>query len=173
MEVWTDLLGPRKFIPTLDYSRNINGGNPGKALVIGGLEFQSDPKFLKQEGVITSVQITTTNRTTFGAGKYLHSNVSTGYSYSPNHRNSYKDLSLNTCYKNRIAPTNFLDTCAYGKFQKKELSKDNNKSVSLHLSDLKYGDDFGASQSRIGIIHFSNLNYSQNQIEFSWETMEL
>ena len=155
--------------PTIDYSRNINGGNPDRALVIGGLEFQSDPEFLRQEGVITSVRITTTNRNTFGVGKYLHSSLSAAYSYSPEHDNGYTDASLNTCYKNQLAQTNFLDVCASGKFQKKEFSDDNSKSLSLHLSDLNYDDDLGTSQSRIGIIHFSNLSYSQNQIEFSWD----
>ena len=106
--------------PTLDYSRNINGGNPDKALVIGGLEFQSDPELLRQEGVITSVRITTTNRTTFGVGKYLHSSLSTAYSYSPEHQNGYTDFNLHTCYKNQIFQTNFLDVCASGRFQKKE-----------------------------------------------------
>ncbi len=33
--------------PEIDYSGNINGGNPDKPLILGELEFSGDPDFIK------------------------------------------------------------------------------------------------------------------------------
>ena len=58
------------FYPNIDYSENINGGNPDRPLVLGDLEFAGDPELIKQEGVITILNMRVNNRSTFDAGRY-------------------------------------------------------------------------------------------------------
>ena len=93
------------FYPEIDYSGNINGGNPDKPLILGELEFSGDPDFIKQEGVITTLNLKVNNRSTFEVGRYLQTNLSGSYSYSPEHNNGFSNVSMESCFSNKIAST--------------------------------------------------------------------
>ena len=159
------------FYPDIDYSGNINGGNPDKPLILGELEFYGDPDFIKQEGVITTLNLKVNNRSTFGVGRYLQTNLSGSYSYSPEHDNGFSNASMESCFSNKIAPQNSVDICASVSQQNKEISESNSKSLSFNLSNLAFNENIGFSEGKLGIIHLASDEYFQNQLALSWVTI--
>lgn len=160
-----------RFYPDFDYSDNINGGNPDKPLILGELEFEGDPELIKQEGVIGTLNFQGSNRATFGSGRYLQTNISASYSYSPKHKNGFSNANLSSCYKHKLTTTNFLDLCASASHQNKDIAKDTNKSLSLSMSKLRFDNNIGFSEGQIGIINLISDDYTQNQLAFSWDTI--
>ena len=160
-----------RFYPDFDYSDNINGGNPDKPLIIGELEFEGDPELIKQEGVIGTVNFQGSNRATFGSGRYLQTNISAAYSYSPKRKNGFSNANLSSCYKHKLTTTNFLDLCASASHQNKEITEDTNKSLSLSMSKLRFDNNIGFSEGQIGIINLISDDYTQNQLTFSLHTI--
>ena len=158
-----------RFYPDFDYSDNINGGNPDKPLILGELEFEGDPELIKQEGVIGTVNFQGSNRATFGSGRYLQTNISAAYSYSPKHKNGFSNANLSSCYKHKLTTTNFLDLCASASHQNKDISTDANKSLSVSMSKLRFDNNIGFSEGQIGIINLISDEYTQNQLAFSWD----
>ena len=159
------------FYPNIDYSGNINGGNPDKPLILGELQFSGDPDFIKQEGVITTLNLKVNNRSTFDAGRYLQTNLSGSYSYSPEHNNGFSNASMNSCFSNKIASKSSVDICASVSHLNKDLSESKNNSLSLNLSNLAYNENIGFSEGKLGIIHLATDDYVQNQLALSWDTI--
>jgi len=158
-----------RFYPDFDYSDNINGGNPNKPLILGGLEFEGDPELIKQEGFIGTLNFYGSNRATFGPGRYLQANISAAYSYSPKHKNGFSNANLSSCYKHKLTSTNALDFCASASHQNKEIIEDTNKSLSLSMSKLGFDNNIGFSEGQIGIIRLISDDYIQSQLAFSWD----
>lgn len=159
------------FYPDIDYSGNINGGNPDKPLILGELEFSGDPDLIKQEGVITTLNLKVNNRSTFEVGRYLQTNLSGSYSYSPEHNNGFSKASMESCFSNKIASKNSIDICASGGRQNKEISESNIKSLSFYLSNLVLNENIGFSEGKLGIIHLASDDYVQNQLALSLDTI--
>ena len=159
------------FYPDIDYSGNINGGNPDKPLILGELEFSGDPDFIKQEGIITTLNLRSNNRSTFDLGRYLQTNLFGSYSYSPEHNNGFSNASMESCFSNKIAPKNSVDICASVSQQNKQISESNSKSLSFNLSNLAFNEYIGFSEGKLGLIHFASDVYVQNQLALSWDTI--
>ena len=49
---------------------------------------------MKQEGVITTLNMRVNNRSTLDAGKYFQTNLHGSYSYSPKHNNGFSNASI-------------------------------------------------------------------------------
>ena len=159
------------FYPNIDYSENINGGNPDKPLILGDLEFVGDPELIKQEGVITTLNMRANNRSTFDAGRYLQTNLHGSYSYSPKHKNGFSSTSLETCFIDKITSKNSIDICASSSRQNKEISKTRNNTLSVYLGNLSFNENIGFSEGKLGIMHLTSDGYSQNQFTLSWDTI--
>ena len=160
-----------RFYPTIDYSNNINGGNPDKPFILGALEFEGDKDLIKQEGIITALNAEVRSRLTFDVGKYIDTSLLGSYSYSPKHKNGFSTVSIDTCLKNKIAPRNSLDFCTYVTKQKKEISENSTKNFSLNLGHLSFNKNAGFTEGKIGVTHLVSNNYSQNQIALSLDTI--
>jgi hypothetical protein len=157
--------------PDINYSENINGGNPDKPLVLGALEFIGDPELIKKEGVITTLNMRVNNRTTFDAGKYLQTNLHGSYSYSPKHNNGFSNATLVSCFTDKITSKNSIDICASRSIQNKEISENRNSELSVYFGNLNFYETIGFSESIFGIIHVNTADYSQEQIVLSWDTI--
>ena len=62
--------------PTIDYNSNINGGNPDRPLVLGGLTFTGDEEFLRREGIVAGLGAGVNGRSIYGEGKYSSYGIS-------------------------------------------------------------------------------------------------
>lgn len=153
-----------KFYPDIDYSSNINGGNPNKPLIIGGLEFKGDPDQVKEEGFITRPTLEVKRRSTYGVGSYMDTNFRSSYSYSPEYRKGYADLSLENCFVEKFSNEVSIDFCGLIFHQNKELAKSTTRSFSVNLSNVKFVESIGYSEVKIGISHLDYQSYDQNQL---------
>ena len=157
--------------PGIDYSENINGGNPDRPLVLGDLECAGDPELIKQEGVITILNMRVNNRSTFDAGRYMQTNLHGSYSYSPKHRNGFSNASFESCFIDKITSKNSIDICASSSRQNKEMSDNRSNTLSVNFGNLSSIESIGFSEGKLGIMHLATDEYSQNQFTLSWDTI--
>ena len=159
------------FYPGIDYSENVNGGNPDRSLVLGDLEFVGDPELIKQEGVITTLNMRVNNRSTLDAGKYFQTNLHGSYSYSPKHKNGFSTATLESCFTDKITSKSSIDICASSSMQKKEISENRDSRLSVYFGNLNFNKTIGFSEGKLGIMHLVSDEYSQNQFTLSWDTI--
>ena len=159
------------FYPNIDYSENINGGNPDKPLVLGNLEFVGDPELIKQEGVITTLNLRVNNRSTLDAGKYFQTNLNASYSYSPKHKNGFSNTSVESCFSDKITSKNSFDICASSSMQNKEISENRISTFSVYFGNLNFTETIGFSEGKLGVIQVTTDEYSQEQVALSWDTI--
>jgi hypothetical protein len=71
--------------PIIDYSTNINVGNPNRPLVLGNLTFTGDETLLRKEGLVAGVGIGANGRRIYGEGKYVDYSLGASYAHSQEH----------------------------------------------------------------------------------------
>lgn len=160
-----------KVYPTFSYSNNVNGGNPDKKLKLGNLEFDGEPELVAKEGVVSSLNLTASNRTTISEGRYLDANAALSYSYSPEHALSYIDTSIRLCSKNKINKNTHVDVCASTTSQNKDITRDQTDSLSASWGKLLYAEKIGYTEAKLGITMVSKEAFEQSQFHVSVDTI--
>jgi hypothetical protein len=159
------------FYPDVDYSTNINGGNPSKPLVIGDLEFIGDPSLIKQEGIIVRPTFEADGRMTFDSGRYLNSKLFGSYSFSPKHQNGFSNLNWENCFLNKLNNLNSIDICGSIINLHKELAESTTKGFSISISDLNLNEYFGHQERKLTISYLDYTHYNQNQFALSQDNI--
>ena len=159
------------FYPDIAYSNNINGGNPDKPLIVGNLEFEGQPDLVAKEGVVLSLNLNGTSRSTYGEGRYVNAFVSGAFFISPKHNLTYTNARLTICSKNRVTGNIYFDACAVEGTQKKDITKSTDKSVTASVSRLSNVDGLGFVEGKIGVTHLVADDYRQNQALLSLDTI--
>jgi hypothetical protein len=158
-------------LPTLSYSNNINGGNPDRNLIVGGLEFEGDPSLVAKEGVVVGADFSSAYRATYREGQYLNVNLSAGLSVSPEHRIGYTRLNWAACSRNKIRFSSYVDICANASNLNRKLSIDRTESISLSLGHLSYRSNFGFNDLEYGFQRTFLSGYKQDQAFVSLDTI--
>ena len=158
-------------LPTLSYSSNINGGNPDRNLIVGGLEFEGDPSLVAREGIVVGADFSSAYRATYREGQYLNANLSAGVSISPEHSIGYTRLNWAACSRNKIRSVSYLDICAKASNLNRKLSIDQTESISLSLGHLSYRSNFGFNDLGYGFQRTFFSGYEQNQAFVSLDTI--
>ena len=158
-------------LPTLSYSSNINGGNPDRNLIVGGLEFEGDPSLVAKEGLVVGADFSSAYRATYGEGRYLNANLSAGVSMSPEHSIGYTRLNWAACSRNKIRFASYLDICANASNLNRKLSIDRTESISLSLGHLSYRSNFGFNDLGYGFQRTFFSEYEQDQAFVSLDTI--
>ena len=156
--------------PILDYSSNVNGGNPARPLVLGELTFDGDPDFYRKEGVLAGVGASTSGRLIYGPGRYADYSIGASYLHSPGNDAAITRVSLNACSKNQIVALWFVDACASGSRIDRELSDDLSRAVTLSAVRL-LKQDSSYHQFKGGLRRAFAVDYEQNQFVFGIETI--
>ena len=157
--------------PTLSYSSNINGGNPDRNLIIGGLEFEGDPSLVAKEGIVVGADFRSAYRATYREGQYLNANLSAGVSISPEHSIGYTRLNWAACSRNKIRSASYLDICANASNLNRKLSIDRTESISLSLGHLSYRSNLGFKDFRYGVQRTFFSEFEQDQAFVSLDTI--
>ena len=160
-------------LPTLSYSSNINGGNPDRNLIVGGLEFEGDPSLVAKEGLVVGADFSSAYRATYSEGQYLSANLSAGVSVSPEHSIGYTRLNWAACSRNKIRFASYVDICANASNLNRKLSIDQTESISLSLGHLSYRSNFGFNDLGYGFQRTFFSEYEQDQAFFSLDTIHL
>jgi hypothetical protein len=157
--------------PVVDYDTNINGGNPDRPLVLGGLTFIGDETRLRRSGFVVGMAGGVFGRRIYGEGKYLDYVVSTNYTYSPKHRIDKVRGGANLCSRNHVKNHWYIDGCAFASRLVRDLDDETNRSFSLSTTKLfstSKGAFHGAS---FGVNQFYADDYKQSQLQLGWSTV--
>nr|WP_213395933.1 hypothetical protein [Yoonia sp.] len=157
--------------PIIDYSTNINGGNPSRPLVLGSFEFTGDDANLKREGIIGGIGAGISGRSTVGEGRYLDYGVNVSYAHSPEHDIGITRRSANVCSRTNVDNNWFVDACADASGLERELTKDSTQGLSINTAKL-FSTDNGAFHSvNIGVRRNFAEAYEQNQLQLGLSTV--
>ena len=157
--------------PVLDYSSDINGGNPDKPLKLGSLTFYGDEEYIRKKGVLIGVGFGGTGRAIYGQGKYLDYSIGGTYTYSPKHKISVTGGFANVCSKNDVGKDFFLDGCVTTNRVKKDLTDQKASSASLSIAKLFSEGQKRFHQASVGVQRYIDDDYEQNQITMQLETV--
>lgn len=157
--------------PIIEYSSDINGGNPNKPLVLGSLTFVGDEDFLRKKGVLAGIGFGGNGRAIYGAGKYLDYSVGGSYTHSPKHDIGITRGFANFCSKNDIGGNFYLDGCLAASQLDKELSDETTGSATLSLAKIFSEGQNRFHQASIGLRRYFEDEYEQNQLSFRLDTL--
>ncbi|WP_445808804.1 hypothetical protein [Yoonia sp.] len=157
--------------PVLDYNTNINGGNPNRPLVLGGLEFTGDEEFLRKEGIVAGVGAGVNGRSIVGEGRYLDYGIAANYAYSPQHGLSTVRGSANLCSRNHIANQWYMDACGDTTRLVRDLAAETNSGLSLSTAKLFTTGNGAYHSASVGVRRYYAEAYQQNQIQLGWNTV--
>jgi hypothetical protein len=137
--------------PLLEYSSDINGGNPDRPLRLGSLTFFGSEAFFRKEGVVAGVGIGGTGRTRYGEGKYVDFSMGASYLHSPEHDIGIARGFANACSKNDIGRNFYLDGCLNISRLERELVDETTSTVSINVAKLFSISNDRFSQASVGI----------------------
>jgi hypothetical protein len=157
--------------PVLDYNTNINGGNPNRPLVLGGLTFTGDEANLRREGAVAGAAAGVNGRTVYGNGDYLDYAVSASYAYSPQHGIGIARGSANLCSRNHIANQWYVDACGDSTRLVRDLAAETNSGLSLSTAKLFTTGNGAFHSTSVGVRRYYAEEYQQNQIQLGWNTV--
>lgn len=157
--------------PVLDYNTNINGGNPNRPLVLGGLTFTGDEENLRHEGIVAGAAAGVNGRHIYGNGDYLDYALSASYAYSPQHSIGIARGSANVCSRNHIANQWYVDACGESTRLVRDLAAETNSGLSLSTAKLFSTGNGAFHSTSVGVRRYYAEEYQQNQIQLGWSTV--
>ena len=157
--------------PILDYSTDINGGNPTKDLVLGNLTFKGDRAFYRKKGLLVGAGIGAGGRHIYGAGRYVDFGVGASYAHSLDHDIGVTRTFINACSKNHVRNHWYLDACATSQKLKRDIADDTNSSASLNIAKLFTTGSSNYHQASFGVRRFFDDDYEQNQLTFGLQNI--
>lgn len=101
-----------KVTPLLNYDPNINGGNPPKNLVVGDLEFVSDPANFRVAGLTSGLKIHMNGRYANNDGHVIEVKANSSLHHAINFPHlSIRDNNLSLCFSTQISSWNISRIC--------------------------------------------------------------
>lgn len=158
-------------LPVLDYNTNINGGNPNRPLVLGGLTFTGDEENLRREGIVAGAAAGVNGRTVYGNGDYLDYATSVSYAYSPQHSMGIARGNANVCSRNHIANQWYVDACGDATRLVRDLVAETSSGLSLSTAKLFTAGNGAFHSASFGVRRYYAEEYQQNQIQLGWNTV--
>ena len=157
--------------PTIDYNSNINGGNPDRPLVLGGLTFTGDEEFLRREGIVAGLGAGVSGRSIYGEGKYLDYGLSANYAYSPQHSLGIVRARTNVCSRNHISNLWHIDACGDATRLVRDLAAETTGGVTLSAAKLFSTNIRAFHSTSLGVRRYYAEDYQQNQLQLGWSTV--
>jgi hypothetical protein len=157
--------------PVLDYNSNINGGNPNRPLILGGLTFTGDEQNLRRSGAVAGVGAGANGRHIYGDGRYLDYAASASYAYSPQHSLGIARGSANLCSRNHIANQWYVDACGDATRLVRDLAAETTAGLSLSTAKLFSTGNGAYHSTSIGVRRNYAEAYQQNQLQLGWSTV--
>lgn len=157
--------------PILEYSSDINGGNPSKPLVLGALTFVGDEDLFRKKGVLAGIGFGGNGRAIYGEGKYFDYSAGGSYTHSPTHDIGITRGFANFCSKNDIGGNFYLDGCLAASQLNRELADDTTGSATVSVAKLFSEGRKRFHKASIGLRRYFEDEYDQNQISLTLETL--
>ncbi|MFU8864641.1 MAG: hypothetical protein ACNA7O_12065 [Rhodobacterales bacterium] len=157
--------------PIIEYSSDINGGNPNRPLVLGSLTFFGDEKFFRKTGMVAGFGLGGSGRYIYGEGRYLDYTIGGSYTHSPEHDIGIGRSFANVCSKNDIGGNFYLDGCITTSRLNRDLADEATSSASLTVAKLFSDGENRFHQASFGLRHLLNEEYKQKQIIVKLDTL--
>jgi hypothetical protein len=150
--------------PILDYNTNINGGNPNRPLVLGGLTFDGDPENFRKSGVIAGASLGVSGRHIYGDGRYLDFGISASYAHSPDHKIGIARTTANVCSRNDIGSQWYVDACGDSARLVRDLSAETTSGLTLSATKLFTTNGSAFHSANVGVRRHFAEEYDHKQL---------
>ena len=150
--------------PVLDYSTNINGGNPDKPLELGTLTFAGDSDLLRKQGTIAGLGAGVKGRYILGEGQYFDFSANGTYTRSTVYNIGIAQHSLSVCSKNNVDQTWFADLCITSSRTKKEFTDVEGQTATLSFASLFESHGNSYHQVNVGLKRSFEHSFTQNHL---------
>jgi hypothetical protein len=150
--------------PVLQYSTNINGGNPAGDLVLGEIVFTPDPDFVEQDGVLLGFGTSLRSRLRYGEGRFVDLNAYGSLAKDPASGLDVATLEADVCSRNHVRNWWYVDLCATTQNIYRDLSDDLESSLSLGLAKVFAGPRGSSHEAAVTALRIFSDGYEQNQI---------
>lgn len=158
-------------LPNLEYSADVNGGNPDKPLVLGNLIFIGDKNLVRKEGFLLGARFGVNGRYIHGEGRYFNFSVGAAVSRSHEHKMNVVQLSTNVCSKQHIKNWWYVDLCGNTRNIDKQLTEESTSNFSLTTSKIFSLNARSHHQAAVEIRRHVADQYEQNQLAFGIQTI--
>lgn len=159
--------------PVVNYEPNINGGNPAKNLVVGGLEFVSDPAHFKVAGLTGGLKLQIDGRYAHTGGIVIDVKANSSLQRAIEFPNfSILDQTVSLCFRTQISSWNLSRICQEHLYIKKDLSSAtfNNTSIGQYVYSTSKNKTFLNSLEFVhesGGYNFDSVNLTHHTIDFN------
>lgn len=157
---------------SMQFDRDINGGNPKKPFAIGNLVFLGNPDFYRKEGLVGRLGVGASGRYIYGEGRYLSYNLGASYAHSPEFNLGIKTAGISICSNNHIKSWWYLDGCANTSITSKDLSDERSGNISLKASHIYSNPSKLFSQFSFGVNIYFDDQYVQDQLIFGLDSID-
>lgn len=152
--------------PIVEYSRDINGGNPAGPMEVGPFVFQLDPALEMKSGMAFGGAIGANGRYIYGRNRYINLGIEAGGAFNLDHGIGYEFASVNICAMNHITQRWFLDVCGFASGVVKSINGSTQKKLALTVSNIQRsagGSDLEFSGT---FAHDFSAELGQDQVAF-------
>lgn len=157
--------------PSLEYSTDINGGNPDRPLDLGPFRFRLQDEFIRKEGLLVGLGVGASHRELFGPSRYVDFGAQASYAHSPKHDIGVQTLIAGTCANVSLQENWFTESCASGQQIERDLSEDEVAALSVRFGRLFTVGNQQHNEATVGLQRYFAENYSQSQLLLGWETI--
>lgn len=157
--------------PVLDYSTNINGGNPDKPLELGTLTFAGDSNLLRKQGAIVGLGVGAKGRYIYGEGQYFDFFANGTYTRSIEYDLGIAQHSLSVCSKKNVDQTWFTDVCVTSARTTKELTDVEGQTASLSFARLFGSPGNSYHKANVGLKRSFEHSFTQNHLALGLDTI--
>lgn len=169
--IWEEPKRNLSVFPFINYSSNLNGGNPKGALQLGNATYTSNSLLEKRSGLLAGLGANASLRSYTGYGKYIDTQGSLAISKALESDDYILFTLLNACSKNHLKNWWFIDVCAHAQNEEKEISSFEKQTLNLSFAKIFDGDVGSFHLIRGGISRNSENNIDQNQHFFALQSI--
>jgi hypothetical protein len=157
--------------PTLEFSSNLNGGNPNKPLQLGSVTFYGESDLVAKKGNLAGLNLNIYGRTIFGRGHILDFSTAGFQKLSLMSSDIMNGYSLNVCNKNYMENNRYLDICFSDQVENKTLQRSQKTEANIKLEQYKSYNHihykYGLSLSDHSFTNYDQLRLSAHFEGFS------
>ncbi|MGI9229248.1 MAG: hypothetical protein ACR2P9_05245 [Gammaproteobacteria bacterium] len=151
--------------PTLEWSPNINGGNPDGPLRLGALTFEGAPGYVRKKGILGGVGLRLGGRYRYGEGRYLDYHLTGNHAHSPQHGIGVSWAGGQLCGIHSLRNWWYADACLNTRQIWTELADRSLYNASLGISKIFSRPDHTYHQASIRLNRlYDDGRYTQNQL---------
>lgn len=157
--------------PVVQYSSNINGGNPPGSLILGSLVFAGDPEFEQKSGMLYGMGASVESRYRLGDGRYIELNVVGTYARSPKNDIDVGSSLVSLCSKNHIKNWWYVDFCASTANIDRDISSQTSDILGVAVSKVVSTEAENHHSFSVRYRKILAENYDQQQMTFGIESI--